>query len=169
MSHRPLSNTSSLKITAAYCTTWYEYLAETFNSFLQFFNISFSFLNLFIMWRPIYSFVQFVIVLRRELNCVKIPQGETINPRINPLPPSPANNILLCTTWYEYLAETFNSFLQFFNNSFSFLNLFIMWRPIFIIVQFVIVLRRELNCVKIPQGEANKSANRWVIYAPKVE
>ncbi len=32
---------------------------------------------------------------------------------------------------------------------------------IFIIVQFVIVLWRELNCVKIPQGEANKSANRW--------
>jgi hypothetical protein len=36
----------------------------------------------------------------------------------------------------------------------------INWRPIFIIVQFVIVLWRELNCVKIPQGEANKSANR---------
>jgi hypothetical protein len=25
----------------------------------------------------------------------------------------------------------------------------------------VIVLWRELNCVKIPQGDANKSANRW--------
>jgi hypothetical protein len=36
-----------------------------------------------------------------------------------------------------------------------------LWRPIFIIVYFVIVLWRELNCVKIPQGEANKSANRW--------
>ncbi len=32
---------------------------------------------------------------------------------------------------------------------------------VFIIVQFVIVLKRELNCVKIPQGETNKSANRW--------
>jgi hypothetical protein len=36
-----------------------------------------------------------------------------------------------------------------------------VWRPIFIIVQFVIVLKRELNCVKIPQGETNKSAIRW--------
>jgi hypothetical protein len=27
-------------------------------------------------------------------------------------------------------------------------------------VQFVIVLWRELNCVKSPQGEANKSASR---------
>jgi hypothetical protein len=36
-----------------------------------------------------------------------------------------------------------------------------LWRPIFIIIQFVIVLWRELNCVKIPQCEANKSANRW--------
>jgi hypothetical protein len=36
-----------------------------------------------------------------------------------------------------------------------------VWRPIFIIVLFVIVLWHELNCVKIPQGEANKSANRW--------
>jgi hypothetical protein len=36
-----------------------------------------------------------------------------------------------------------------------------MWRPIFIIVLFVIVLWRELNSVKIPQDEANKSANRW--------
>jgi hypothetical protein len=35
-----------------------------------------------------------------------------------------------------------------------------LWRPLFIIVQFVIVLWRELNCVKIPQGETNKSANR---------
>ncbi len=26
---------------------------------------------------------------------------------------------------------------------------------------FVIVLWREFNCVKIPQGEANKSGNRW--------
>ncbi len=30
---------------------------------------------------------------------------------------------------------------------------------IFIIVKFVIVLWRQLNCVKIPQGDANKSAN----------
>jgi hypothetical protein len=29
------------------------------------------------------------------------------------------------------------------------------------IVQFILVLRCELNCVKIPQGETNKSANRW--------
>jgi hypothetical protein len=36
-----------------------------------------------------------------------------------------------------------------------------MWRPIFIIALFVIALWREFNCVKIPQGEANKSANRW--------
>ncbi len=35
-----------------------------------------------------------------------------------------------------------------------------LWRPIFIIVQFVKVLWRELNCVKILQGETNKSANR---------
>ncbi len=44
-------------------------------------------------------------------------------------------------------------------------NIFIviklLWRPIFIIVQFLIVSRRELNGVKIPQGEENKSANRW--------
>ncbi len=26
-----------------------------------------------------------------------------------------------------------------------------------------------LNCLKIPQGDANKSANRFDIYAPKVE
>jgi hypothetical protein len=45
----------------------------------------------------------------------------------------------------------------------------ILWRPIFIIVQFVIVLWLELNCVKIPQDDANKSANRFDIYAPKVE
>ncbi len=32
---------------------------------------------------------------------------------------------------------------------------------IFIIALFVIVLWREFNCAKIPQGEANKSANRW--------
>ncbi len=36
-----------------------------------------------------------------------------------------------------------------------------LWRPIFIIVLFVIVLWREFNRVKIPQSEANKSANRW--------
>ena len=37
----------------------------------------------------------------------------------------------------------------------------IYYRPIFIISLFVIVLWREFICVKIPQGEANKSANRW--------
>jgi hypothetical protein len=37
------------------------------------------------------------------------------------------------------------------------------------ILLFVIVLWRESNCVKIPQGDANKSANRFDIYAPKVE
>jgi hypothetical protein len=37
----------------------------------------------------------------------------------------------------------------------------IMWQPIFIILLFVIVLWRDLNCVKIPQGQANKSANCW--------
>jgi hypothetical protein len=31
----------------------------------------------------------------------------------------------------------------------------------YIYVLFIIVLWRELNCVKIPQGEANKSANLW--------
>ncbi len=36
-----------------------------------------------------------------------------------------------------------------------------MWRPIFIIALFVTVLWREFNSVKISQGEANKSANRW--------
>jgi hypothetical protein len=40
-------------------------------------------------------------------------------------------------------------------------HLIILWRPLFIIVLFIIVLWRELNCVKIPQGEVNKSANRW--------
>jgi hypothetical protein len=37
----------------------------------------------------------------------------------------------------------------------------LLWRPIFIIALFVVVLWREFNCVKIPQGEANKSAKRW--------
>ncbi len=46
---------------------------------------------------------------------------------------------------YIFLASLFNS----------------LWRSIFIIVLFVIVLWRELNSVKIPQSEANKSANRW--------
>jgi hypothetical protein len=36
-----------------------------------------------------------------------------------------------------------------------------LWRPIFIIAVYVIVLWREFYCVKIPQSEANKSANRW--------
>jgi hypothetical protein len=45
----------------------------------------------------------------------------------------------------------------------------VVWRPIFIIVLLVIELWRELNCVKIPQGDAKKSANRFDIYAPKVE
>jgi len=49
-------------------------------------------------------------------------------------------------------------------------QLLVLWRPIFIIALFVIVLWREFNCVKIPQGEANKSAKiAGVIYAPKVE
>jgi hypothetical protein len=38
----------------------------------------------------------------------------------------------------------------------------VLWRPLFFIALFVIVLWREFICVKIPQGEANKSANRWV-------
>jgi hypothetical protein len=49
----------------------------------------------------------------------------------------------------------------------SLLSILILWRPIFIIVQFVIVLWRELNWVKIPQSEANKSVNRWVILRAK--
>jgi hypothetical protein len=36
-----------------------------------------------------------------------------------------------------------------------------LWRPIFIIALYVIVFWREFNSVKIPQGEANKPANRW--------
>jgi hypothetical protein len=36
-----------------------------------------------------------------------------------------------------------------------------VWWPIFIIVLFFIVLWLELSCVKIPQGETNKSTNRW--------
>jgi hypothetical protein len=36
-----------------------------------------------------------------------------------------------------------------------------LWRPIFISALYIIVLWREFNYVKIPQGEANKSANRW--------
>jgi hypothetical protein len=48
-------------------------------------------------------------------------------------------------------------------------NNMILWWPIFIIVLFVIVLWRELNCVKTSQCDANKSANRLEIYAPKVE
>ncbi len=41
--------------------------------------------------------------------------------------------------------------------------------PKFNIVQFVIILLRELNCIKTPQCGANKSASRLDIYAPKVE
>jgi hypothetical protein len=41
------------------------------------------------------------------------------------------------------------------------MNMFVLWRPVFIISLFVTVLWREFNCAKIPQGEANKSANRW--------
>jgi hypothetical protein len=37
----------------------------------------------------------------------------------------------------------------------------VLWRPLFIIALFVMVLWREFICVKIPQGEANKSANRY--------
>jgi hypothetical protein len=42
----------------------------------------------------------------------------------------------------------------------------IMWRPIFIIAlyEYVVVLRRKFNCVKIPQSEANK-----IRESPKVE
>jgi hypothetical protein len=43
----------------------------------------------------------------------------------------------------------------------QFVKINVMWRPIFIIVLFFIVLWRELNCIKIPQGEADKSANLW--------
>ncbi len=46
-------------------------------------------------------------------------------------------------------------------------DVIVLWRPIFIIEQFVIVLWRELNCVKILQGEAIKSANRWVFLRAK--
>jgi hypothetical protein len=46
-----------------------------------------------------------------------------------------------------------------------------LWRPIFIIELFVIVLWREFNCVKIPQGAARQINPRiaGLIYAPKVE
>jgi hypothetical protein len=33
--------------------------------------------------------------------------------------------------------------------------------PAYYIALYVIVLWREFNCVKIPQSEANKSANSW--------
>ncbi len=49
-----------------------------------------------------------------------------------------------------------------------FVILILLW-PIFIIVLFVTVLWRELNCVKIPQCDANKSTNRLDIYEPKME
>jgi hypothetical protein len=39
--------------------------------------------------------------------------------------------------------------------------LVVLWRPIFIIALYVIVLWHEFNGVKIPQSEVNKSANRW--------
>ena len=46
---------------------------------------------------------------------------------------------------------------EFISENLFHINVFILlWRPIFIIVLFILVLRRELNCVKIPQGEANK-------------
>ncbi len=57
----------------------------------------------------------------------------------------------------------------FLNHMFKNCLMQVLWRPIFIIVQFVIVSWRELNCVKIPQGGANKSANRWVNLTSKVE
>ncbi len=44
----------------------------------------------------------------------------------------------------------------------------VLWRPIFNVVQFVIVLWRELNCLKTPQWDAYEFASRLDIYAPKV-
>jgi hypothetical protein len=44
-----------------------------------------------------------------------------------------------------------------------------MWQPIFIIVQFVIVLWHDLHCVKIPQGEQINPGITGLIYMPKVE
>ncbi len=37
----------------------------------------------------------------------------------------------------------------------------VLWRPIFIIALYVIVLWREFNCVKKPQSKVNKSVNHW--------
>jgi hypothetical protein len=55
------------------------------------------------------------------------------------------------------------------NEARLFREITLLWRPIFIIVQFFIVLWRELNCVKIPEGDANKSANLWGILRAKGE
>jgi hypothetical protein len=54
------------------------------------------------------------------------------------------------------------------NEARIFREITILWRPMFIIVQSVIVLWRELNYVKIPQSDANKSANLWGILRGKV-
>ena len=40
-------------------------------------------------------------------------------------------------------------------------KIMILWRPIFIIVMYVIVLWRKFNCVKSPKVRQIKSANRW--------
>jgi hypothetical protein len=53
------------------------------------------------------------------------------------------------------------------NEARIFREITILLRPICIIVQSVIVLWRELNYVKIPQGDANKSANLWGILRAK--
>jgi hypothetical protein len=50
------------------------------------------------------------------------------------------------------------------NEARIFREITILWRPI-----FIIVLWRELNYVKIPQGDANKSANLWGILRAKGE
>jgi hypothetical protein len=44
-----------------------------------------------------------------------------------------------------------------------------LWRPIFIIALYVIVLWREFNCVKSPNARQINPRIAWVIYAPKVE
>ncbi len=44
-----------------------------------------------------------------------------------------------------------------------------MWRATFNVVQFVVLSWRDFIGVKIPEWDANKSASRLYVYAPKVE
>ena len=52
-------------------------------------------------------------------------------------------------------------------NRIGLLNM-VLWRPTINVVQLVKLLWRDFICIKIPQGNANKSASRLYVYAPKV-